>query len=545
MGGAGYSRREVLSALLGVPAAALHCDETGHGEPLPPGEIVFPVERRGHAVRDGIASAPATWTPTAVVIVGGGVAGLAAAWRLKRAGLDDFVLLEIDDAPGGTAKSGANATSAYPWGAHYITAPMRDNRALVALLSEMGVVTGEGEAGEPVVDEEFLCREPQERLFYRGRWSPGLYLHAGATADDLAQLARFRARMDAFAALRDAHGRRAFTIPVARASDDADLTALDRLSMEEWLAREGFNSPRLLWTVDYACRDDYGSTPRDVSAWAGIFYFASRIATPGVDGQPVITWPEGNGRLVKHLARVAGDHVLLATAAYDVIPEGDDDGSVAVHALAPAGPVGFRARHAIVATPQLVTKRLVRPFRESRPAHLDTFHYGAWLVANLTLRERPAGRGLRFAWDSVLYESPSLGYVTATHQGGRDHGPTVLTYYHPLADDDADHARKRLLSGTRDEWADAVLTDLGVAHPDLRALTTRLDVMRWGHAMVRPEPGFLWGGARRKASAPHRNLHFAHADLSGLALFEEAFDHGVRAAEEVLAARGIPFERLR
>jgi hypothetical protein len=72
----------------------------------------------------------------------------------------------------------------------------------------------------------------------------------------------------------------------------------------------------------------------------------------------------------------------------------------------------------------------------------------------------------------------------------------------------------------------------------VRALTRRLDVMRWGHAMIRPRPGFVWGGARRAAQEPYRGVHFAHTDLSGIALFEEAFDHGLRAAEEILRERG-------
>ena len=40
--------------------------------------------------------------------------------------------------------------------------------------------------------------------------------------------------------------------------------------------------------------------------------------------------------------------------------------------------------------------------------------------------------------------------------------------------------------------------------------------------------------ARREAARPWRGIHFAHSDLSGLALFEEAFYHGTRAADEVL-----------
>jgi hypothetical protein len=126
-----------------------------------------------------------------------------------------------------------------------------------------------------------------------------------------------------------------------------------------------------------------------------------------------------------------------------------------------------------------------------------------------------------------------------THQQGRDHGPAVFTYYYPLTDSDPRQARTRLLGTDRDGWAEVALTDLGMAHPNIRVLTTRLDVMRWGHAMIRPTPGFVWGAARTAAAKPHRGIHFAGADLSGIPIFEEALHHGVRAAEEVLAARGI------
>ena len=65
------------------------------------------------------------------------------------------------------------------------------------------------------------------------------------------------------------------------------------------------------------------------------------------------------------------------------------------------------------------------------PSFLAEFEYGAWMVANLTLKSRPKSKGFPFAWDNVLYDSPSLGYVVATHQRCADHGPTVLTYPQP------------------------------------------------------------------------------------------------------------------
>jgi hypothetical protein len=514
---------------------------------------------------------PQTWERTGVCIVGGGVAGLAAAWRFLKAGFDDFVLLELEEAPGGTARSGdSHGVVPYPWGAHYLPAPLKENRALVALLDEMGVLEGADTEGEPVVAEQFICRDPEERIFYRGRWYEGLYLHAGASEDDARQLQLFNAEVDRWAGWRDAKGRRAFAIPVANCSDDAEVVALDRVSMSEWLRQRGLNSERLRWLVDYACRDDYGLTAEQASAWAGLFYFASRMKRPGAESQSLITWPEGNGRLVRHLYEKSRARVRLGLAVADVRPSGaaresgagveslgarggfesgNAQGSVEVVAVKHDGgdAGGFRADRVVFAAPQFMTKYLVKPYREGAcPAHVSEFEYGAWMVANLFLEDRPRqGLGFPLAWDNVLYESPSLGYVVATHQRGLDRGASVFTYYYPLTDANPRDARTRLLSVEREGWADVALSDLARAHGDIRSLTRRLDVMRWGHAMIRPRVGFQWGDARRKAQQPYGPVHFAHTDLSGVALFEEAFDHGLRAAEEVLAARGIKSESLR
>lgn len=538
-----FTRREILAAFLGLPVALAACRREEAAR-LPEGEIVGASDAAGHRLRDGVKVEPGAdaWERAGVVIVGGGVAGLAAAWRLAREGFEDFVVLELEREPGGTSRSGAeHGVVPYPWGAHYLPAPLKENRALVSLLDEMGVLEGADEAGEPIVAEQFLCRDPEERVFYRGRWYEGLYLHAGETAEEAAQLKQFNAEVDAWAAWRDARGRRAFTIPVSNCSDDAEVTALDKISMAEWMSARGMDSARLKWLVDYACRDDYGLTAAQTSAWAGLFYFASRMSAPGAEAQSLITWPEGNGRLVAHLYERVRGRVRLGLAAADIRPVGDE-GSAGVEVVAlthdGARAVGFRCKRVIFAAPQFMAKYLVRPFREQPPAHLAEFEYGAWMVANLFLKDRPRqGLGFPLAWDNVLYESPSLGYVVATHQRGLERGATVFTYYYPLTDDNPREARTRLLAADWKAWADVTLTDLSRAHRDIRGLATRLDLMRWGHAMIRPRPNFIFGGAREKARQPFRHIHFANTDLSGVPLFEEAFDHGLRAAEEILKSR--------
>ena len=101
--------------------------------------------------------------------------------------------------------------------------------------------------------------------------------------------------------------------------------------------------------------------------------------------------------------------------------------------------------------------------------------------------------------------------------------------------------RARILGRDWASWRDEAIADLRPAHPDLPDRVTRLDVWRWGHAMVRPTPGFLWGEERLRAARPLGAVHFAGADVGGLPLFEEAQWSGVRAAEEALAALGVSF----
>jgi hypothetical protein len=52
--------------------------------------------------------------------------------------------------------------------------------------------------------------------------------------------------------------------------------------------------------------------------------------------------------------------------------------------------------------------------------------------------------------------------------------------------------------------------------------------------MPRATPGFIWGEARAQMQKSVGRIHFAHSDMSGISIFEEANDHGVRAADEVL-----------
>jgi hypothetical protein len=52
--------------------------------------------------------------------------------------------------------------------------------------------------------------------------------------------------------------------------------------------------------------------------------------------------------------------------------------------------------------------------------------------------------------------------------------------------------------------------------------------------MISPQPGYIWGEKRAKLNKPLGELWFAHSDMSGISIFEEAQYRGVIAANAAL-----------
>ena len=491
---------------LGLSSAALVGLSRKSERPIT-GSFVNDSFQAGHLLRDGASfPAPKREEKVAVVIVGGGIAGLSAAWRLRKRGFTDFVLLEMNESAGGNARWGENEITAYPWAAHYVPVPGLKAIYVRELFEDLGVLQN----GQ--WNERYLCFSPQERLFLYGRWQEGIEPAIGLKPKDREQFQRLENLFTKYKSSGE------FTIPLELGRSNR-LADLDRISFSEWLRQQNIDSPLVNWYMNYACRDDYGALAKDTSAWAGIHYFSSREA----EEKGPLTWPEGNGWITRRLLERVGENVRTSQMVHRITP-----GPRGVNVE--AGDTQFQSEFVIFAAPTFLAPYLVENL-----APMRDFAYSPWLTANLTLDRLPDARGAEPTWDTVFLDSPTLGYVDATHQSIRSHiDKSVWTFYWALAEGDPAQNRRFLLEKDWAYWKEAILHDLERVHHDVRKCVSRIDIMRMGHAMVRPVPGSIFSAERQRLTKRQGRILFANSDVSGISIFEEAQYHGVKSAEEIL-----------
>jgi hypothetical protein len=206
--------------------------------------------------------------------------------------------------------------------------------------------------------------------------------------------------------------------------------------------------------------------------------------------------------------------------------------------------VRVRARQAIAAMPLFVLQHVFPDasgygFLPKR----DVPAYAPWLVSNFVMRAFPEEKsGAPLSWDNVIYQEPGLGFVVSTHQQIRASRPerSAFTAYLALSDLEPGAGRRWLNGASTAQLLQAAASDLKLAYGwRLPLCVEHVAITVRGHAMAIPEPGFLSNPGRLSLRTAAGPIFFAHSDLSGLSLFEEAAWWGYRAAQRLAATRGI------
>lgn len=538
------------------------------GHDLPGGFTGVALER-GHSLRplwqrleQGIALPPPAAVHRApVVIAGGGMAGLAAARALELAGVQGAALIDTQNAMGGNSQGGRVGGVDCPLGAHYLPVPGDDAGEVQDWLEELGL--RRRVAGRWQYDERHLCHSPQERLYWQGGWHEGLLPVQGVGPQTLAQYERFE-RLVA-----DAERQARFAMPSIRVWArmgrlPPSHAQLDAQRFDQWLARQGLDDERLLWYLDYCCRDDFGAGLARVSAWAGVHYFASRHGfvaprpagerdVPADGGDQVLTWPQGNGWLSQQLAARLASTQQVTDCSVLAIAEDRHGVQIDTWHHGRGRHERWLAGKCVVALPTFVAARVVRDAPQFLQTVARRLDWAPWLVANIHVRGPLADRpGAEPAWDNVIYQDGNeggLGYVDAGNQrlDRITRAPTVLSYYQALGDW-AD-GRRQLLQQPFGFWRERIVRSLSLPHPDLLLQATRMEITRYGHAMAIPRPGdqqvlsqialSAHTGGRKQLLNGERisslplpataRLGFAHSDWAGYSVLEEAFTRGHHA----------------
>jgi len=505
--------------------------------------VHYPGRDEGHYLRDRRAlPPPSAVIETGVAILGSGVAGLTAAWKLNKLGLRDMLMIDGPQ-PYGNAAGGAFGEYAFPTGAHYLPLPSPESVHVREILADLGIIQKDAYAEQPTYDERYILHAPEERLLKDGRWQDGFIPTEGVPQWEREQHARFFAEVARLRQTRGSDGRRAFVFPTVLSSEDPQWQALDQMTLKDWLTQNGYTAPTLHWYLNYCCRDDYGTRYDQVSAWAGLHYYCSRWGQAANAGNGAwLTWPAGLQPLASGLERASGIQRRGGTVvSLKETPQGIE---ALCFTLKDGQPHSYlvRARKAICAMPLHVAARVVEniaaygfdPARHS-PA------YAPWMVANFLLKRFPHELPDQpLCWDNVVYSEPGLGYVVSTHQDIRVRPPekTVFSAYVALSDRDPVSARKWLLAATPEELLALASADLHTAYgSELASCVERVDITLRGHAMAAPLPRFRSNAGVRALREHEGRILFAHADLSGFSVFEEAAWWGCRAAQ--LAASGM------
>lgn len=581
------SRRQFLqgSAALGLAAALPACTKfTSWGLPI---TVYLPGMDAGHSLRGNTHTiAPSSERRVKVAILGSGAAGLFAAWRLVKSGFSDFVLVEGPELGGNCAAGTFNSTQEfyqaspsallrehhqpYPRGAHYLPLPSMESTHIRELLLDMGVIEAAAYSPTPRYDERVLVHTPEDRLLIDGQWQDGLIPRHNIPTSEIAEQQRFFAYIEQLKGLRGSDGKRPFCVPLALSSQDTTWRDLDKISFADWLKRNHYTAPSLLWYLDYACRDDYGINLAQTSAWAGLHYFASRgeqinrsgrgeqidhssrgeninsssrdePASNAHDGA-VLTWPDGLNPLIRHMTAMLSAAQRMTGMATKVHEQGN---TVAVDVLDSKTKTASRliADHVICAMPLHVAAHVVSNIKElgfNLTQH--GAHHAPWQVSNFFIHRFPdEPEAHPLAWDNVVYGSRGLGFVNSTHQLIRTAKPqySVMTAYHAYAGEDAKQVRQRLQHASADELFAMAVQDLDAAYGwgnrlKARQYVKQVEITLRGHAMSSPTTGFLNNVGIQNLIAQHSRIQFAHSDLSGLSIFEEAAWWGDVAARRVL-----------
>ena len=443
-----------------------------------------------------------------VVIIGGGIAGLAAAWRLRDR---DVVLLEAGDRLGGRLRSDPCGDLWMNYGAHLFPAPgtLVDSLARDCGL-EMVPVRG-GMMGL-ALGSKLLNRGRVETYPFR---LPLTVRERAAFAAAGLKVQRAVARYHREAA--------------ARPGEAATEVRARVLAYEGARSFGDFLGP-LPPAVEaiFSCAAHRATAElSELSAGCGIGLFA--LVWGGKGSLIARNLIGGGGALPAALGRALGERARTGARVAAVREDGDE---LVVEYDAANGGRRILTRQVIVAAQAPHAVPLVEQVAPEAAAALAQMTYGAFLSVAVRTTEMGA-----MPWDRVYaMATPGRSFDMFTNQGqalrsggSRPHGGSLMLFA-------GAHGAATLMREADDVVVERFVSDLHDLYPQTRGIIGEARVQRWELGNVYARPGRVRLQAPLEgALGARRNLHLAGDYFAELGNMEAAARTGASAADRVEA----------
>lgn len=427
-----------------------------------------------------------------VVIVGGGLAGLTAGYYLREY---RSLVLEKESRIGGKMRRESFHGRLYPVGGIYTGEPEGKIRGMFRAL---------GIKPQRVVLSDHSMMLMDGTVVHR--WISGDAARLPYSGPAQARIAKFQE------AMRRWVSEDKLSLPIEECDPQA-LAELDRFSFYQWVDnRFGSEAAEL---ADLYCRDVFGIGARDISAVAGLMFMSSELA-------PSYTWEGGLGVISESLGE-ALPHISTGMFVWRVSQD-LDGATVEFH----DGKKDWRvhARAVVLAVPAMVARRIAVGWSEEKQEALSKVRYSSYAIVPLRFK-RVLWKEALILWTPGRYFA-DLTLPLPSAQSLKGASDQILLASIPM---DESGGRKVLLEASDSELTAKVLEDLDTVFAGASSEVVEARVLRWGHAMPIPYPGYLTA-VRPILAKPEGRFFLAGVDTQ-LPALEGAFYSGLRAADAV------------
>lgn len=457
----------------------------------------------GHLVRSAIELPISSTVETETLVVGAGIAGLAAACSLPS---NDFVVCELDPTLGGTSGAVTINGQLYSQGAHYDLAyPSNYGEDGLDLLEKLNVIGfNNTKRLWEFKEKQFVIPEAKEEAcYYNGAIRESVLMDSELKQNFLALLREYDHQF-----------------PLPSTLIDTRLHHLDKLTFYDYLQKYLPLTSNFVEALDYQMLDDWGGTTRQVSALAGIHYYKCRPYYDTSTNVELFSPPQGNYYFIEKMARQIGDDKIHKNHLVFKLNRKDNKWYADVLDTKTNMRKKYVSKNVIYAG----QKHALRFIHSKSYPKFSDVHYAPWVVINIEMNDIQL-KSSKWQNDFLSSDNTFLGFVDSKAQNTKKR---ILTAYYCFPDihhylvKDFENSAKQLVYDTVSKMSTYYKVDISKC-------VKQAFVKLLGHAMPIPKPGYL----TKERKLFKDNLSFAGVDSGRLPLMFDALDSGIQVAKEL------------